>query len=68
MRDLAVCPEEAEIVREIFWMIAEEGYDNVIIPTDRKCHYKAAIGERNKYKQAKKFKALKKVLFFKNNY
>ena len=26
MRDLAVCPEEAEIVREIFRMIAEEGY------------------------------------------
>lgn len=49
MRDLAICPEEAEIVREIFWMIAEEGYDNVIIPTDRKCHYKAAIGERNKW-------------------
>ena len=26
MRDLAICPEEAEIVREIFRMIAEEGY------------------------------------------
>ena len=23
--------------------------DSVIIPTDRKCHYKAAIGERNKW-------------------
>ena len=28
MRDLAVCPEEAEVVREIFRMIAEEGYDH----------------------------------------
>ena len=27
----------------------ERSYDNVIIPTDRKCHYKAAIGERNKW-------------------
>ena len=26
MRDLAICPEEAEVVREIFRMIAEEGY------------------------------------------
>lgn len=26
MRDLSVCPEEAEVVREIFQMIAEEGY------------------------------------------
>ena len=29
--------------------IIEKSYDSVIIPTDRKCHYKAAIGERNKW-------------------
>lgn len=29
--------------------ILEKSYDNVIIPTDRKCHFKAAIGERNKW-------------------
>lgn len=29
--------------------IIGKSYDNVIIPTDRKCHYKAAIGERNKW-------------------
>ena len=29
--------------------IIEKSYDNVIIPTDRKCHFKAAIGERNKW-------------------
>ena len=26
MRDLAICPEEAEVVREVFRMIVEEGY------------------------------------------
>ena len=29
--------------------IIEKSYDSVIIPTDRKCHYKAAIWERNKW-------------------
>lgn len=29
--------------------IIEKSYDSVIIPTDRKCHFKAAIGERNKW-------------------
>ncbi len=29
--------------------IIGKSYDSVIIPTDRKCHYKAAIGERNKW-------------------
>ena len=29
--------------------IIEKSYDSVIIPTDRKCYYKAAIGERNKW-------------------
>ena len=28
--------------------ILEKSYDNVIIPTDRKCHFKAAIGERDR--------------------